>query len=129
MKGRSIAKLLFGCFAAVVVLGVVNVLTAGSKHVETVIDNHQLKAENGKLKEENTKLKTTSDLSSSKLVEATDSLVEAIETKDSALKIMEQDVAVIKTQLEHEKRNSITNPYNTTPYQLEPVELPSPENH
>ena len=129
MKGRSIAKLLFGCFATVVVLGMVNVLTAGTKHVETVIDNQHLKVENGKLKEENTQLKSTSDLSTSKLVETTDSLQKAIEAKDLALQTIVEDVTVIKTQLEHEKRNSITNSYNTAPYQLEPVELPSPENY
>lgn len=126
MRKRNIAKVLIGCFTAVVVLGVINVLTAGTKHVETVIDNRQLKVENSKLKQENDELKTTTDQS---LIQATDSLVLAIQNKDSALKSVEQHIEVIKTQLEHEKRNSITNPYNTTPYKLEPVELPSSEDN
>lgn len=128
-KGRNIAKLLVGCFTAVVVLGVMNVLTAGTKHVETVIDNKHLKAENGKLKEENLQLKTNSNQFSTEQLESTDSLVKAIEDKELALKTIEQDVTVIKNQLEHEKRNSIVNPYNTTPYQLEPIELPSSESN
>jgi hypothetical protein len=128
MNTRSVAKVMVGCFVAVVVLGMANVMTAGTKHVEVVVTNKQLKQENGKLKEENSVLRTSTQAAAAEL-QVADSLVKTLAQKDSTLRIVEEDMNEIKQQLEHEKRNSITSPYNTTPYTLEPVEIPGPENN
>jgi len=128
MNKSLVTKLMFACIIVLVVLGMTNVMTAGTKHVEVITTNHQLKEENGKLKEQNDVLRTTS-LAVAEEVGIADSLVRDLAQKDSTLKSVQQSMTQIKQQLEHEKRNSITSTYNTTPYKLEPIEIPSSEDN
>jgi cell division protein FtsL len=121
--------LLLGSLALFVLLIISDISVAGKKHVNVVEENMILVQENGQLKTENGQLKTENKYSEESSLSIIDSLAKAIEVKDEETTTIKVGLEKLKQAIIYEKVNSVTNPINTSPYQLGPIELPSTENN
>lgn len=119
-------KALLVATAAFVVLIIFGIADAGFRHVNVVVNNIVLVEQNDSLKQQvkQLELKTDSDIT----MQALDSLTNVVQDQILVVDSISLRLDSTKQQLHDAELNSITNTYNTSPYRLEPVELPDSES-
>jgi len=123
MTSSKLTLALVGLFVVMVLMGVAS---TGIRHVEVVVNNVVLVEQNDSLKSEVRQLKSNLDSTSVLVI---DSISKAARTSDSLNQVIISKLDSTEQKLNHAELNSITNPYNTSPYRLEPIDLPSPEDN
>lgn len=120
------AKIMVGCFIASVGLLMMQVLRLGSKHAQTIADGDRLLIENTELREQMDSLNHATVVVSTQQTLVQDSVTNP---SDEVLPDHEHEMKIIKQQLDHEKRNSVTSPYNTSPYDFGSAEVSGAEDN
>lgn len=107
---------------SLVVMLMLNIWTLGRTHLDVVHEKADLTIVNQVLSE---KVQDVVPLAIES-INNEDSLNKVIARQDSVISYLRQSLTIKSQQLEDERLNNVTNPYNTLPYEFSPIDLSVP---